>query len=69
MARQREQVVAKGSTARGTKRIVGYKYHVKTDADNKLIDDYRVPNTALNDSNSMPEMISEDDKMFYADNA
>ncbi len=63
----------KDTDARWTKKngrsYFGYKDHVKADAESKLIDDYRVSNAALNDSKPLPEMITEEDKIVYADSA
>lgn len=63
----------KDTDARWTKKngrsFFGYKDHVKADAESKLIEDYRVSDAALNDSKPMPEMITEEDKVVYADSA
>lgn len=63
----------KDTDARWTKNngrsFFGYKDHVKADAESKLIEDYRVSDAALNDSKPMPEMITEEDKVVYADSA
>lgn len=63
----------KDTDARWTKKngrsFFGYKDHVKADAGSKLIEDYRVSDAALNDSKPMPEMITEEDKVVYADSA
>ena len=63
----------KDTDARWTKKngrsFFGYKDHVKADAESKLIEDYRVSDAALNDSKPMPEMITEEDKVIYADSA
>lgn len=63
----------KDTDARWTKKngrsYFGYKDHVKADAESKLIEDYRVSDAALNDSKPMPEMITEEDQVIYADSA
>ena len=63
----------KDTDARWTKKhgrsYFGYKDHVKADAESKLIEDYRVSDAALNDGKPMPEMITEEDQVVYADSA
>lgn len=56
-------------TRKGNQTYYGYKDHVKADADSKLITDYSVTTASTHDSQPMPEMINEKDKVVYADSA
>jgi Transposase and inactivated derivatives, IS5 family len=63
----------KDTDARWTKKngrhYYGYKGHTKANADSKLITDYRVTDAGVHDSQPMPEMITEEDRIVYADSA
>lgn len=56
-------------TRKGDHSHYGYKDHVKADADSKLITDYTVTPANVHDSQPMPDMINETDKVVYADSA
>lgn len=56
-------------TIKGGERHFGYKDHVKADADSKLITDYVVTSASVHDSQPMPGMINEHDRVVYADSA
>ena len=56
-------------TRKGNVAYFGYKDHVKADADSKLITDYAVTTASTHDSQPMPGMINEEDKVVYADSA
>ena len=47
----------------------GYKNHVKVDSDSKLISDYVTTAASVHDSQPMPGMIDENDKVVYGDSA
>jgi len=50
-------------------RHYGYKDHVNADAKTKLITEYSVSSAAPHDSTELMNIISEDDKILYADSA
>lgn len=56
-------------TRKGNQTYYGYKDHVKADAESKLITDYAVTTASTHDSQPMPAMINETDKVVYADSA
>lgn len=56
-------------TRKGNQTHFGYKDHVKADADSKLIKDYTVTTASTHDSQPMPDMINETDRVVYADSA
>ena len=47
----------------------GYKDHVKVDSDSKFITDYATTQASVHDSQPMPGMIDEKDKVVYGDSA
>lgn len=47
----------------------GYKNHIKVDSDSKIITDYVTTTASVHDSQPMPGMIDEKDKVVYADSA
>lgn len=55
-------------TKKNGKSYFGYKNHVKADAENKLIDDYRVSDASVGDSKAAPA-ITEEDKVLFGDSA
>lgn len=56
-------------TFKGGEKHFGYKDHVKADADSKLITNYVVTSASVHDSQPMPGMIDERDRVVYADSA
>lgn len=56
-------------TRQGNQTYYGYKDHVKADASSKLITDYAVTTASTHDSQPMPAMIDQTDKVIYADSA
>ena len=48
---------------------LGYRDHVKCDADSKLITSYGASDTSLHDSQMCTESLDDADKVFYADSA
>ena len=50
-------------------RHYGYKDHINADAKTKLITEYSVSSAAPHDSTELENIISEDDKILYADSA
>ena len=56
-------------TRKGNQTYYGYKDHVKADASSKLITDYAVTTASTHDSQPMPAMINQTDKVIYADSA
>ena len=47
----------------------GYKDHVKADTKSKIILDYTVTSASVHDSNEIPKLVKEGDKIVYADSA
>lgn len=56
-------------TRKGNQTYYGYKDHVKADASSKFITDYVVTTASTHDSQPMPAMINETDRVVYADSA
>jgi IS5 family transposase len=63
----------KDGDARWTKKnnttYYGYKNHVVVDQKSKLITAYSVTDASVHDSQQLVEMISENDRVLYADSA
>ena len=47
----------------------GYKDHVKAGAKSKIILDYTVTSASVHDSNEIPKLVKDGDKIVYADSA
>ena len=47
----------------------GYQNHVKADKENKFVTDYRTTTASVHDSQTLPELIDENDQIIYADSA
>lgn len=56
-------------TRKGGVLYYGYKDHIKADADSKLVTDYAVTSASVHDSQMLPGMMDEQDKVIYADSA
>lgn len=63
----------KDTDARWTKKnnqtYYGYKDHAKVDADSKIIVDYSVTSANVHDSQEFTELLTDSDKIIYADSA
>ena len=47
----------------------GYKNHIKTDSDSKLITNYMVSDASVHDSNCCIKLLDSEDRVLYADPA
>jgi IS5 family transposase len=56
-------------TIKNKERHFGYKDHVKTDAESKLITGYSVTDASVHDSQALIGLMDEKDKVLYADSA
>lgn len=56
-------------TRKGDERHYGYKNHVKTDSDSKLITNYMVSDASVHDSKCCIPLLDSDDRVLYADSA
>lgn len=68
-AKLRQKDIDARWTKKNGRHYFGYKGHTKADADSKLITDYRTTDAGVHDSQPMPEMITEEDRVVYADSA
>ena len=70
---QKNKVAQKDQDARwarkGDERHFGYKNHIKTDSDSKLITNYMVSDASVHDSNCCIQLLDSDDRVLYADSA
>ena len=56
-------------TRKGDERHYGYKNHIKTDSDSKLITNYMVSDASVHDSNCCIPLLDSEDRVLYADSA
>lgn len=54
---------------KNNERHYGYKNHVKVDADSKIITEYTATSANVHDSQVLSELITDEDKILYADSA
>lgn len=70
---QAHKVAQKDQDARwgrkGEERHYGYKNHVKTDSESKLITNYMVTDASVHDSNCCLPLLDDEDRVLYADSA
>lgn len=70
---QAHKVAQKDQDARwgkkGDERYYGYKNHVKTDSESKLITKYMVTDASVHDSKCCLDLLDNEDRVLYADSA
>lgn len=70
---QKRKVAQKDQDARwgrkGDERHYGYKNHIKTDVDSKLITNYAVSDASVHDSQCCIPLLDSEDRVLYADSA